>query len=414
VDRTRLRSRLIGFLLLANVLAVGVVAWITLNNEPAEPRIFRVTPIGFVDLPGWGVNDPESALAALQRSCAVLEKRPPDQAMGGAGYAGRVGAWLPACEAIGAATSSVLARAYFEKWFAPLAIDGGAFGLITGYYEPELAGSWNRTQRFHVPIYGPPDDLVRADLGQFHSALAGEHISGRLAGSELEPYPTRAEIDASGLAHAPIILYTDDPVSAFFLHIQGSGRVRFADGETLRLAFAATNGRPYTSIGRVLIAKGAIEREQLSMQSIRAWLLAHPSEAQSVMEEDRSFVFFTIAPLGDPSLGSPGSEGVALAPLASLAVDTRFHALGTPIYAVATIPDANAAKPDRAFGSLLIAQDTGGAIKGSVRGDVFFGPGKSAEAIAGRMKSHGRIFALVPKPVAEGLKPFKEYRDSAQ
>lgn len=410
---TRTRARPVWLLVLANILAVAAVLWISLENEIPPPRILRISPAGFGDVPGWDTNDPRDALSAFKRSCAVLQKLPADEAMGGLGYAGVVRDWLPACKAAGTAPPAS-AKAFFESWFVPLAIDKGSQALFTGYYEPELSASRTPTQRFHVPVYGAPPDLITADLGQFRTKLAGEHIYGRLSSARLEPYPTRAEIDASGLPQAPIILYTDDPVSTFFMHIQGSGRVRFADGEMLRLNFAATNGRPYTPIGRVLIAKGAIDRKDLSLQSIRAWLLAHASEARAVMEADQSFVFFSLAPLGDPTLGSPGSEGVALTPLASLAVDMRLHPLGAPVYLAATVPAADPKKPDRVFDRLLIAQDTGGAIRGGVRGDVFFGFGKNAEAIAGRMKSPGRLFVFVPKRVAEALKPFREFPETTQ
>jgi membrane-bound lytic murein transglycosylase A len=230
-----------------------------------------------------------------------------------------------------------------------------------------------------------------------------------VSGTALVPYAARAEIDNSGAASAPILLYVDDAVSAFFLNIQGSGRVRFEDGSINRLSFAATNGRRYTSIGRVLIDRHALAKESVSMQTIRAWLAAHPADAKSVMEEDQSFVFFTLAPLGDSSLGSPGTEGVPLTAEASVAVDARIHPMGVPVFVSTTIPGSDPAAPERAFNKLLVAQDTGGAIKGPARGDIFFGTGNEAEAIAGRLKSHGRFFVLLPKLVAKALGSGKEF-----
>jgi membrane-bound lytic murein transglycosylase A len=209
---------------------------------------------------------------------------------------------------------------------------------------------------------------------------------------------------------APVLFYTDDPVALFFLHIQGSGRVKLEDGTMLRVVYAGQNGQPYRPIGRTLIARGWMEREDMSMQAIRAWMLAHPAQARDVMETDPSYIFFLEEPLGDPHAGSNGSEGVPLTAGASLAVDQRIHPLGTPIYVAARRPDANPNRSDRAFDQLLIAQDTGGAIRGAARGDVYWGFGKDAESIAGRMKSEGRMFVLLPKAIAVRLRDHSEWR----
>ena len=370
------RIRLLLLVVLALSVAAGVLWYFWERQIPAGP--LRLTPVSYSDLPGWIDNDPRGALAAFRRSCTALSKLPPTNAMSGAGYAGTVGDWQGACSAAPSGdVSPAAARNFFEAWFAPVVIGAGnnSRGLFTGYYEPELHASRTKTSVYRTPIYGLPDDLVSVDLGLFKSALRGEQISGRLNGHRLVPYATRAEIDANGLAHAPVLLYGNDPVAVFFLHIQGSGRVLLPDGSFERLAFAGVNGRAYTAIGRTLIAQGALDRQSVSLQSIRAWLLAHPDAARAVMESDDSFVFFQETRLGDPSLGSPGSEGVALTPGASVAVDSHLHALGAPFFVAATSPDPDAAKPDRPLDRLLIAQDTGGAIKGPVRGDVFWGFG---------------------------------------
>jgi membrane-bound lytic murein transglycosylase A len=405
------RSRLAWALVAANLLAIAAIAWITWSSQPVETPPFRLVPVNFAALPGWASGDPHSALEAFRRSCAVIAKHPPTQEMGWAGYAGSTALWLAPCHALpSTAVSARDARVFFETWFTPVLVDRPAH--FTGYYEPHLSGSRLPTPRFRVPIYGRPKDLVTADLGQFRHAFEGEHVAGRIEGTKLVPYATRAEIDAHGLATAPIILYTDDPVSAFFLQIQGSGLAKLNDGEVVRLAYAAKNGRPYTPIGRVLIAQGALDRKNVSLQTIRAWLAAHPLAAQQVMEADESFVFFEIAPLGDPALGSAGTEGVPLTQGASLAVDERFHPFGVPIYVATTVPDPNPAKPDRAFQRLMIAQDTGGAIKGPARGDIFFGTGADAEAIAGRLNAHGQFFVLMPKAAAAALGAGKEFPDT--
>lgn len=405
------RARLLLLFVLALSIAAGALWFFRARQTPAVGPL-RLTPVSFSDLPGWAGNDPRGALAAFRRSCIALSKVPATSAMGGAGYAGTVGDWQGACSSVPSGNvGASAARSFFETWFAPTAISVGSSdqGLFTGYYEPELRASHTKTALYRTPIYGLPDDLVSVDLGSFKRALHGEEISGRVEGHRLVPYATRAEIDANGLTHAPVLLYGDDPIAVFFLHIQGSGRVRLPDGSFLRLAFAGVNGRAYTPIGRTLIAQGALDRQSVSLQSIRAWLLAHPGAARGVMESDNSFVFFRETALGDPSLGSAGSEGVALTPGASLAVDSRLHTLGAPFFVAATSPDPNATKPDQPLNRLLIAQDTGGAIKGPVRGDVFWGFGASAEAIAGRMKSPGQLFVLLPKRLAASLAPYKDY-----
>jgi membrane-bound lytic murein transglycosylase A len=287
-------------------------------------------------------------------------------------------------------------------------------GLFTGYYEPEIRASRSRHGEFQSPIYGLPPDLVTVDLGLFHSDLAGRHITGRIEGHTLQPYLTRLQINQQGLGATPILLYADDPIAVFFLHIQGSGRARLEDGSMLRLAYAGQNGHPYTPIGRTLIAQGALDRAHMSMQAIAAWLRANPGTADWMMDSDASYVFFRELPVGDPTLGSPGSEGVPLTPVASLAVDTSVHPLGVPVFIATSAPDADPRKPARVFNRLFVAQDTGGAIKGIARADIFWGFGPAAEAIAGRMKSTGRFYVLLPKGVAARVAPRTELPETTR
>jgi membrane-bound lytic murein transglycosylase A len=302
-------------------------------------------------------------------------------------------------------------RAFFEANFVPYSVGAGREheGLFTGYYEPLLRGSRTLHGAFKTPLYGVPDDLVSADLGLFKDSLKGQRIAGRVESGALVPYLTRAEITRFGLAGAAPIVYVDDPVDAFFLHIQGSGRVKLDDGTWLRAVYAGQNGHPYTAIGRVLADRGAIARDQVSMQSIRAWLAKHPKEMQNVLDANPSYVFFAEKPLGDPKFGAEGAEGVALTPGASLAVDRKVHALGVPVWLETTAPDADPKEPDHPFQQLLVTQDTGGAITGSVRGDVYWGFGADAASIAGRMKGKGRMVILLPKEVAARLGGRAEY-----
>jgi len=306
--------------------------------------------------------------------------------MAGAGYAGTVGDWRQVC-----ANANGDARNFFEQNFTPFAVSG-ADALFTGYYEPEIRGSRSRQGTFQTPVYGLPSDLVRADLGLFNPKFQGEHVSGRIDGQRLVPYADRAQIDAKGISNAPVLFYTDDPVALFFLQIQGSGRVVFEDGSGGRIGYAGDNGQVYTAIGRTLIADGALKREEVSLQSIRAWLKANPDRARAVMETNRSYIFFSEAALGDTAAGPKGSLGANLTPLASLAVDQRIHALGAPFYVA-----ADGADPVHA---LTVAQDIGGAIRGPVRGDIFFGFGPDAERRAGAMKAAGALYVLLPNAVA--------------
>ena len=339
--------------------------------------------VSFSDLPAWQSADLKPALAAFRRSCDVIDKKPAGEAIND--YAGTAGDWQKVCARV-----SDDPRSFFEKNFTPYRLGGE--GLFTGYYEPEIRGSRLRHDAFQTPVYGLPDDLIRVDLSLFSPQFEGEHIAGRLDGQQLVPYPNRAEIDAHGLASAKILFWCDDPVALFFLQIQGSGRVRFEDGRIARIQFAGENGRPYTAIGHVLVTSGRLARNDVSLESIRGWLKDNPRLAQGVMEADQSFVFFQEAPIGDPGLGSPGVEHVPLTPLGSMAIDLRKNALGAPYYV--------AADPVH---TLLIAQDTGGAIRGAVRGDIFFGFGAKAEKAAGSMKAQGRLYVLIPNDVAARL-----------
>lgn len=355
-------------------------------KPPTVSESLSLSRIGFDALPSWRDARPDAALSSFQRSCAVLAARPDTAPMSGAGYAGTAGDWREVCARAGGD-----ARTFFEQNFTPFAVGSGD-GLFTGYFEPEIRGSRTRRGAYQTPVYGLPPDLVRADLGRFIPKLKGEHISGKVEGNALVPYASRAQINAAGLANTRVLFYTDDAVAFFFLQIQGSGRVVFDDGGSARIGYAGENGRPYMAIGRTLIAEGALTKETVSLQTIRAWLLANPARARAVMEGNESYIFFRETPLGDAALGSTGSLGVALTPLASLAVDQRIHALGAPLYVAAEGPDP--------VHTLVVAQDIGGAIRGAVRGDIFFGFGPEAEHRAGAMKASGQLFVLLPNALA--------------
>ncbi|MGH6878785.1 MAG: murein transglycosylase A [Rhizomicrobium sp.] len=398
-------QRLAGlFVLLLLTAIAGVGLWFFLR--PVAPGELRLVRAGFSALPGWSTSDARPALAAFRRSCAVVLRLAPDRPMGGTGYAGEAGDWRSACSAGPPAVLDAKgARSWFETWFVPFELHqrSGGRALFTGYYEPEIYASRIRRGVYQTPVYGLPDDLATADLGLFRPELSGLRITGRVVDHRLVPFPTRAEIDADGMGDATVLLYASDPISVFFLHIQGSGRARFDDGAMIRLAYAGQNGRPDTLIGRTLIAQSDVDRQHMSMQAIREWLESHSGAARKMMESDQSYVFFRELPIGAPNLGSPGSEGVPLTPEASIAVDHAFHALGVPMFVATEAPAASPTLPATRFARLCIAQDTGGAIKGSLRADIFWGFGAQAESVAGRMKSRGDLYVLLPKPLAGRL-----------
>lgn len=363
------------------------------REKPAERLI--LAPVAFADLPGWGDDDLGQALPALARSCAKLEGLPPDRPRDpDLKAAGTVADWRAICEALPAGGDAAAARGFFERSFRPYRAsdNDGALGLFTGYYEPELRGARARGGRFTVPLYGVPADLVQIDLGQFAPDLKGRSIAGRVERGRLRPYPDRAEIETAHLQGKGLeILWLDDAVDAFFLQVQGSGRVLLPGGGAVRVGFAGHNGRGFVPIGRLLIEGGKVPRERMSMQAIRDWLRANPGEAAELMRRNPRYVFFREL----DGEGPLGAEGVALTPGRSLAVDRRFVPLGVPLWLDTADPDG------RPLRRLMVAQDAGGAILGPVRGDVFFGAGEAALAQAGRMQSQGAYYLLLPKAAAD-------------
>lgn len=406
------RGRLVLTLAVLILVAVAAWWWTTQKELPSflTPPL-RLTPVAFSDLPDWRSSDPRAALSAFARSCGALSQKPPGAPMGGIGYAGQVGDWLAACHALPSGnTSAAAARRFFESWAQPVAIGAGddRDGTFTGYYEAQIAASRTQHGAYQTPVYATPDNLVQVDVGAFLDDLQGRRFTGCVDGHTLVKCPDRAQIDAQGIRQAKVLFYASDPVSVFFLHIQGSGRVRFDDGSWARVNYDSQNGQPYTAIGKTLIDMG-VPRDGMSMQVIRKWLKDHPQDAQRVMETDKSYIFFREAPITDPGAGPIGSEGVPLTAVASLAVDMKLHPLGAPMFVAATRPDADPSRGAHPFHRLMVAQDSGGAIKGAVRGDVFWGFGADAASIAGRMKAAGQLYVLLPKAVAAKLGPSKDF-----
>ena len=344
-----------------------------------EPINFRA--VEFAEIAGWADDAHELALAALVKSCR------------------RSGSQIPACKAalaLGDNPSREAARAFFETHYSPHTIGGySSSGFVTGYYEPEVRGSRERTGVFQLPVYRRPDDLVTLVPDTYRARFNEQLTAMRRDGNELVPYYTREEIEAGALDDQDLeLLYLDDPVELFSLQVQGSGLVRLGDGSTTRLSYAGKNGYPYTSIGKLLVERGEMALDAASMDSLKAWLRADPERAKRLMQENRSYIFFRELWAHEMEAGPIGAEGVALTPGRSLAVDASYHVLGTPIFVAAPGLKDEAGRP---FQRLMIAQDVGSAISGPERGDIFFGSGAAAGALAGTTHQDAKFFILVPR-----------------
>ncbi|QYF94609.1 murein transglycosylase A [Massilia sp. PAMC28688] len=364
---------------IATPLPPGEVPATPVPPTPAAPVL---TPSTFAALPGWQDDDVRQAWPAFLASCSVLARKDD---------------WKNACAAarsVGAADGAGIRR-YFESWFVPnqvRAADGADTGLVTGYYEAALRGARKRGGAYQTALYGVPDDLLTVDLASVYPDLKGKRLRGRLVGKKIVPYSTRAEMGEAAI-RGKELLYVDDPVEAFFLEVQGSGRVQLADtGETVRVSYADQNGHPYKGIGRWLVEQGELTAEQATAQGIKAWIAENPSRRQELFNANPSFVFFREERLPDPSVGPKGALGVPLTPGRSIAIDPLLLPLGAPVYLATT--EAASEVPLR---RLVMGQDTGGAIRGAVRADFFFGFGNEAMDNAGRMKQPGRLWVLVPR-----------------
>jgi membrane-bound lytic murein transglycosylase A len=352
--------------------------------------------IAFSDIGGWTGDRLDGVLPVLLAECERLGRLPVDTRLGGQGEAGsaagRAGLYQPACRAARALPlrDEATLRHYLETWFLPYEASDGSTtdASFTGYFEPEFAGSLAPSASYPVPVYGRPQELVTAPGPQNGSAP----VTGRVQNGQVVPYYSRAQIDAGALVGRNLeILWLHDPVDLFFLQVQGSGRVRLPTGQIVRLGYAGRNGQPYVPLGRLLIERKQLAAGDVSMQSIRFWLAAHPGEARSLMEQNPNYVFFR--PLDDvaPNQGPPGALGLSLTPLRSAAVDRAFLPLGVPLFVSTTRPDG--APLDR----LVLAQDLGTDITGPIRADLFFGWGASAARDAGAMHAGGRIVVLLPR-----------------
>jgi len=371
---------------------------------PAPPKAKTLAAVNWSDLPGWEDGDLRAAWPAFLRSCSRLEAQAP---------------WHQSCALAERLPANASVREFFESQFLPYRVadaDGSVQGLATGYYEPLLRGSRIKEGPYRYPIYAAPDDLLTVDLAAIDPELKHLRLRGRLEGRRVVPYYPRAEIERGLPSLAgKVLLWVDNPVDLFFLQVQGSGRVQLPSGELVRVGYADQNGQPYKSIGRYLVEHGELKPEDASMQGIKAWGEAHPSKVRALLDQNPSYVFFRELPApasgestgadgakttgdpvttgGPPTTGGPvGALGVALTPERSIAVDPRYIPLGAPVFLATTWPGSS-----QPLQRLVLAQDTGGAIRGAVRADYFWGFGDAAGAQAGRMRQSARMWVLLPR-----------------
>jgi peptidoglycan lytic transglycosylase A len=381
---------------------VGVILGLTANAASAEEPLrladSQLEPVKWTELAGWTADDHLAAFAAYQTSCRALRKmrRTDDR--------GQIyGALWTVCRtAVGLRTQDAdTARAFFEQNFQPVRIArlGEREGLLTGYFEPIVAGSRFPSPEFYVPVYRRPRDLVAAGYkpGSVAFPNKGVRIGRRTENNEIVPYHDRGAIEAGALDGQTLeICWLKDPFDLLAIQIEGSGRVILEEGTPLRISYDSYNGYSYSSIERVLIERNLISRKEMSSQRIRDWMAAHPEEAAKVRATNRSYVFFRITGLSNE--GEPvGAQGVPLTPGRSIAVD-RLHEYGTPFFIEANLP-IESVKSVSPFGRLMIAQDTGSAIVGPARADLYLGAGDDAGRIANRIRHPGRFVMLLPRVI---------------
>ncbi|WP_157288602.1 murein transglycosylase A [Uliginosibacterium gangwonense] len=350
----------------------------------SQPAAAPFREAAWTDLPDWQRDELNQAFPGMLASCKAM-RQPEVKA-----------AWIGFCEAaqaLGPKPASAQVRSLFEQWLAPWQIvnpDGSIEGMMTGYYEPLIRASRWKSAKFSVPVFGVPDDLLNIDMSEVYPETKSMRLRGRLEGRKVLPYWSRAQIDAQG-EHFPakVLVWTADPLELLFLQVQGSGQAELSDGSRVRLAYADQNGHPYKSIGRWLADKGEMRADQASMQGIQNWVHANPARLNELLNANPSYVFFREEAANNE--GPKGSLGVPLMAGRAVAVDPRTVPLGAALFLATTRPDG------APMNRLVMAQDTGGAIRGRVRADFFWGFGPEAGAQAGRMRSQGKLWLLWPK-----------------
>ncbi len=385
-----------------SIVIVSIISALIVYWWYSEEKI-ALNTTSFSQLPGWENISMKQSLNAFRLSCKTFLKQDPEKWVGNQQIPIQVKDWQPACRAAMSIDkpSHHNAKRFFSTWFTPVEFYQGKpmHGLFTGYYMPLLHGSTKKTARYHVPVYGLPSNLITANLSLFKPELKNKRIIGRVVNQTLAPFYTREEINAGAIDKtAPVLFWIDSPIDRVFLEIEGSGVVDLTDGTRIYVGYAGENGAPYTSIASVLIKQGILTKNTASSQNIKQYLTTHPKDIDPVLNQNKSFIFFhqlkTNAALG--------AQGVGLTPGYSLAVDPSWIPYGTPTWLSTTIPvEHNNDKT--VMNRLMIAQDTGGAIRGTVRGDVFWGAGEKATYLANHMQSQGRYWLLLPRHLIKSI-----------
>jgi membrane-bound lytic murein transglycosylase A len=374
-------------LVLAGVAILTACAVQPRNCPPPPPPVPQVEyhRVAWSDVPGWTADELMQAWPAFLAGCGARGLQP---------------RWVSACTA-GAELHPLTTRDirdFFERNFDPYSISERVGrrterdGLVTGYFEPLLHGDRAPSAQFNTPLYSPPPDLLTVELASLYPELKGKRVRARLEGNRVVPYYTRADLNHDPALEGHQIVWVDDAIDAFLLEVQGSGRVQLPSGETIRLHYADENGQPYRSIGRYLVEQGELQLGEATLPGIRAWALDHPGRVKELLDADPSVVFFREEPLGDPDHGPTGALGVGLTAERSIAVDPTFVPLGAPVFLATTLPGSSVA-----LQRLVFAQDTGGAIRGPIRADLFWGTGTQAGNQAGRMRQAGSEWLIWPK-----------------
>lgn len=362
-----------------------------LPETPARPLEGRYVAVSWSAVPGWADDTLDQVWKGFINNCRGLMRPVSGSLALPARAAPR--AWQPVCQAAlarGLAQPPHEVRAFLQSQLRPWRLEG-ADGIVTGYYEPLVRASRTREGPYQWPLYAVPDDLLSVDLGSVYPELAGKRVRGKLQGRRVVPYDTRAQIESNPDRQPPVIAWVDDPIEAFFLQIQGSGRALLPDGSVMRLAYADHNGQPYASIGQWLAQKGEMPLAQTSMQNIKAWARQHPNRVGELLSVNPAMVFFKAEEIIDPTLGPRGAYGLPLIGQRAVAVDPRYVPLGTPLFLATQQPGGGGP-----LQRLVFAQDTGAAIQGNNRIDFYWGTGDEAGAQAGRMKQKGRVWLLWP------------------
>lgn len=382
----------------AIAVITGPVSPVTIKTKAG----FIMEPASFDDISGWTETDVHSARNSFLETCNRWTRLKPDRPLSfSAPYGGTIGQWLPICKKLENIVEADDILPFFETQFTPLFIKPETEkSKLTGYFEPELEVRYFPEPGFTKAVPGIPGDLIRAEPSKFEKKFPSGKMWGRVVNGELEKYPDRSEIydspdKALGYASAGKV---------FYLQIQGSGRLRFPDGRTVRAAFAAHNHKPFVSIARHLIDTGQIETHQAGMNSILNWMEeVGPEIAQSAMNVNPRYVWFAPEEIKDPNKGPKGAQGVPLTPMSSMAVDPRYHPYGVPIFLDTKVPSQPGDWKGQPYRNLVIAQDTGGDIKGILRGDLFFGWGDTAGGRAASMNHDVAMWALLPKGLVKEM-----------